>query len=81
MSDEKSKEKTVFRAAGLLGGAAGGNPCAVDVKDGRIVRVRPLHYDWKYTKEEINPWKIQRDGKTFEELKKEEELKNKKPCN
>jgi len=33
--------------AGLLGG---GSPCAVDVKNGKIIRVRPLHYDWKYDK-------------------------------
>jgi molybdopterin guanine dinucleotide-containing S/N-oxide reductase-like protein len=44
----------------------GGNPCAVDVKDGKIVRVRPIHYDSKFTREQIKPWKIQRNGKAFE---------------
>ena len=66
MSDEKGEEKTVIRSISFMGFIGGGNPCAVDVKDGRIVRVRPLHYDSKYTKEEINPWKIQKNGKTFE---------------
>ena len=66
----KGREKTVIKALGLSGGIYGGAPCAVDVKDGRIVRVRPLHYDWKYTRKQFNPWKIQRNGKTLEPLMK-----------
>lgn len=27
--------------------------CAVDVKNGRIIRIRPMHYDWKYKPEEL----------------------------
>jgi trimethylamine-N-oxide reductase (cytochrome c) len=38
----------------------------VDVKDGKIVRIRPLHYDWKYDRKNLNPWKFQRNGKTLE---------------
>jgi trimethylamine-N-oxide reductase (cytochrome c) len=63
-------EKTVIRSLGLGGALGGGSPCAVDVKDGKIIRVRPLHYDWKYTRQEINPWKIQRNGKTLEPVLK-----------
>ena len=63
MPDE---EKTVLKSLSLIGFSGGGSPCAVDVKDGRIARVRPLHYDWKFTKEEIKPWKYQRNGKIFE---------------
>ncbi len=70
MPDEKGKEKTVFRALGLAGYTAGGVPSAVDIKDGKIIRIRPLHYDSKYTREEINPWKLQRNGKTFEPVMK-----------
>jgi trimethylamine-N-oxide reductase (cytochrome c) len=49
----------------------GGNnseTAVVDVKNGKIVRIKPLHYDWKYTKEELAParWKIEARGKTFE---------------
>jgi molybdopterin guanine dinucleotide-containing S/N-oxide reductase-like protein len=44
----------------------GGNPAVVDVTDGKIVRIRPLHYDWKYNRKEINPWKFQRNGKILE---------------
>ena len=46
-------EKTVIKSLGLGGTQGGGAPCAVDVKDGKIVRVRPLHYDWKYDRKAI----------------------------
>ena len=41
-------DKTVIKALALAGLDRGGSPCAVDVKDGKVIRVRPLHYDWKY---------------------------------
>jgi anaerobic selenocysteine-containing dehydrogenase len=59
-------EKTVLKSLSLAGLDRGGAPCAVDVKDGKIVRVRPLHYDWKYDPKEFNLWKIEKNGKTFE---------------
>ncbi len=65
-TDPEESEKTVIKALALGGLLGGGAPCAVDVKNGRIVRIRPLHYDWKYTREEMNPWKFQRNGKTLE---------------
>ncbi|MBA7612951.1 Pyrogallol hydroxytransferase large subunit [subsurface metagenome] len=63
-------DKTVIKALALGGLDRGGGPCAVDVKDGKIIRVRPLHYDWKYKKEDLNPWKFERNGKTLEPLMK-----------
>ena len=42
------------------------NTAMVDVKDGKIIRIRPLHYDWKYKPEEFNPWRIEARGKVFE---------------
>jgi molybdopterin guanine dinucleotide-containing S/N-oxide reductase-like protein len=66
MSDGKSEEKTVIKALAFCAATAASSPCAVDVKDGKIVRVRPLHYDWKFAREQINPWKFQRDGKTVQ---------------
>lgn len=59
-------DKTVLRTVGLSGTVNGGAEGAVDVKDGRIVRIRPLHYDWKYDRQGLNPWKFQKDGKTLE---------------
>jgi len=43
---------------------------AVDVKNGRIVRIRPLHYDWKYEPKEFRPWKMEVRGKVFKPLMK-----------
>jgi len=63
-------DKTVIKSLALGGLLGGGAPCAVDVKNGKVVRVRPLHYDWKYDKKQFNPWKIHRNGKTYEPLMK-----------
>jgi trimethylamine-N-oxide reductase (cytochrome c) len=63
-------DKTVIKALGLSGGIFGASPCAVDVKDGKVVRIRPLHYDSKYEYDSFNPWKMERNGKTFEPLHK-----------
>jgi molybdopterin guanine dinucleotide-containing S/N-oxide reductase-like protein len=60
------EEKTVFKALSLCGFSGGGNPCAVDVKNGRIVRVRPIHFDSIYSRKEINPWQLSRNSNTFE---------------
>jgi anaerobic selenocysteine-containing dehydrogenase len=38
---------------------------AVDSKHGRIVRIRPHHWDWKYTEAELKPGKLVARGKTF----------------
>jgi len=53
--ENHEQEKTVVKAIALGAFAMGTGPSAVDVKNGKIVRIRPLHYDWKYTKEEIKP--------------------------
>ena len=63
MSDEPRKkvdvspDKTVIRAlsqGGLLGGTG---EVMVDVKDGKIMRIRPFNFDWKYDCESFRPWK------------------------
>ena len=58
-------DKTVYKSLGLSGGIFGAAPCAVDVKNGKIVRIRPLHYDSKYDSKKFNPWKITRNGKSL----------------
>ncbi len=67
MASRKTKDKTVIRALGLGGLLGGSSEGVVDVKDGKIVRVRPFHYDWKYKKEDIKTWKMKRNGKVFEQ--------------
>ena len=76
MSDKKDSLKaikqamTVRKSLGQCSFAQFGEASAVDVKDGKILRIRPYHHDEKYTREEIGPWKIEKDGKVFEPLMK-----------
>ena len=57
----KGVEKTGIKALSLNGVCANGIPCAIDVKDGKILSIRPLDYDWKYDWEKINRWKFERN--------------------
>ncbi|MFW2365953.1 MAG: molybdopterin-dependent oxidoreductase [Desulforhopalus sp.] len=66
MKSVKTKDKTVLRSLGLGGYFGGGAEGMVDVKNGKIVRVRPMRYGWKYDKSEVRQWKMERDGKTIE---------------
>ena len=76
MADGKGKkvdvkpDKTVIKSLALGGLLGGGGECVVDVKDGKAVRIRPFHYDWKYDKKKFNAWKMKRNGKTLEPLMK-----------
>ncbi len=65
-----TEETTVIKSLALGGLMGGGAPCAVDVRNGRVIRIRPLHYDWKYKSSELNPWKFKRNGKIFRPLTK-----------
>ena len=47
-------EKTVLKSLSLGGLQLGGVPCAVDVENEKIIRIKPLHYEWKYDKKEFN---------------------------
>jgi anaerobic selenocysteine-containing dehydrogenase len=64
----KEAEKTLIRDISFCGVPENGsNASMVDVKDGKIIRIRPMHYDWKYDpKKDMNPWKMEVRGKTFE---------------
>jgi trimethylamine-N-oxide reductase (cytochrome c) len=59
-------DRTVVRALALGGLLGGCDPSCVDVKNGKILRVRPMHFDWKYKRESFNPWQFKRNGKTLE---------------
>jgi anaerobic selenocysteine-containing dehydrogenase len=63
-----NSEKTLIRDISFCGVPENGsNASMVDVKDGKIIRIRPMHYDWKYDpKKDMNPWKMVVRGKTFE---------------
>jgi hypothetical protein len=47
-------EKTVVKGLSFSGVAEDSNPVQVDVKDGKIVRIRPFHFDSKY---DVELWK------------------------
>ncbi len=59
-------DKQVIRGSGLIGPGDSSVPTLVDVKDGKITRIRPLDYEMNYDKEEFNAWKIESRGKVFE---------------
>jgi len=60
------KEKSFIKGLSFCAVDTDGNASVVDVKGGKIIRIRPLHYDWKYKPEQFRPWKIEARGKTFE---------------
>ncbi len=66
----KQAEKTLIKGTGFSAVGNGTHVAAVDVRDGKIVRIRPLHYDWKYKPEDYKPWKIEARGKVFEPTSK-----------
>ena len=60
-----SGEKTCIKGTCLSSFGDNSNVACVDVKDGKIVRIRPLHWDWRYKPSEFKPWKFEARGKTF----------------
>lgn len=56
---EAEEEKTFMKGLGFYSFGIGSNPATVDVKNGKMSRIRPLRYDWKYQPEAFNPWKIE----------------------
>ena len=64
MSEREAYTTTV---QSIASGGTGGEPTAVDSKNGKIVRIRPLHIDEKYTHEELadSMWELDVDGKKF----------------
>jgi len=64
---EIAKEKSSLKGLGFISSTSGdSNTSIIDVKDGKIVRIRPLHFDWKYAKNQIKPWKMKARGQVFE---------------
>jgi molybdopterin guanine dinucleotide-containing S/N-oxide reductase-like protein len=58
-------ERTLIRDISFCGVANGANSCLVDVAGGKILRIRPMHYDWKYRPDELGQWEMHARGKTF----------------
>jgi len=63
---EAGEVKSFVKGLSLADFGIDGNPSVVDVRRGKIVRIRPLHYEWKYDKKDFNPWRIEVRGKVLE---------------
>jgi len=61
--DAKDDHRT-YKAASLMGPRSG-TPSVVDSSDGKLIRIRPFHYDEGRDISELNPWKITARGRTF----------------
>ncbi len=61
-------EESVLTEVGQMGFGGTAQVVRIDYKNGRIVRLRPHHYEEAYTKEELasSTWKMEVKGKTFE---------------
>ena len=64
--EKNGKERSYVIGLGFCGNGVDGNLCQVDVKDGKIIRIRPLDYTSKYKPEEFRPWKIEARGQVYE---------------
>lgn len=62
---KKTADKTVYQNIGWAGFGSGSNAACVDVKDGRIARIRPMDMDEKYSPEEFRPFVLKARGKEF----------------
>jgi len=63
---DDATEITCIKGTGFSSMGIGSHVAAVDVKNGRIVRVRPFPYDWKYKPEEFRPWRMEARGKAYD---------------
>ena len=59
-------EKQNVIGLGFCGPSAGSNTSVVEEKDGKLIRIRPLHFDSKYERESLNPWRMEVRGKVLE---------------
>ena len=59
-------DSRVFKAASLMGPQSGPPYVVESGKDGRITRLRPLHYEDYVDWESKNPWKIEARGSSIE---------------
>jgi anaerobic selenocysteine-containing dehydrogenase len=62
----KEQTSSFTKGTSMMGFNADGNLTEVDVKDGKIVRLRPFRFDWKYDRKKFNVWKMEARGQVFE---------------
>lgn len=62
--------KTYYKTLGLGSFGMSALSAEIDVKDGRIVRTRGMHFDREYSAQELRPWTLEAKGKKLEGLLK-----------
>lgn len=61
------QEQSVIRGSSFMGFGRDGMPTRVEVKDGKIVRIRPLRYaEEGYGSDYLKPWRIEVRGEVLE---------------
>jgi molybdopterin guanine dinucleotide-containing S/N-oxide reductase-like protein len=63
---DTDKQNSIVQTIGFLGLSFDSNAVQVGTKDGKILRISPLHYDLRYNTDEIRPWRIEARGKIFD---------------
>ncbi|MDR2487853.1 MAG: molybdopterin-dependent oxidoreductase [Clostridiales Family XIII bacterium] len=63
-------DRRVIKAAGLQGPISGPPTWVDSDKDGKVIRVRPFHYDEIIDWEKKRPWKLEARGSVFEPPKR-----------
>jgi molybdopterin guanine dinucleotide-containing S/N-oxide reductase-like protein len=58
-------DKTVLKCLAQCSFAQQGELSSVDVKDGKIARIRPHHHTERYTEEELGQYELEKDGVKF----------------
>jgi len=54
----RKKENSIVKGLSLMGFGRDGNSSVIDTRDGKIIRIRPLHDDWHYDWASLTPWKM-----------------------
>jgi len=54
--------QTVVKGLSGCGVTEDADTVQVDIKDGKIIRIRPFHFDWRYDRK---PWSMKARGKVF----------------
>ena len=60
-------DKTTYDNIDWCGFGIGANLATVDVRDNKILRVRPFRYDAAYSADHLKPFKLEHEGRVFEE--------------
>ena len=65
-----SEEKTFLKNTALGACGIGAMVAQIDVKDGKLIRTRPMPYGRDYSEEHMRPWVIKAKGSEFHPAKK-----------